>query len=191
MHTYVPRHVASALLIPLLFGCVSISGAASRSTANLDDLPQDALRRIASEIEREVMAGNRDASFTNSAEVTIDDPAILHAIRTRAVRSELVLDFLLTGHAWERQDGRIWVLHSKEYKKAGNSRDKDRNAVVVMSENENRWTLYEGIAKQNGWSRRSLSAVEKIFFEERLKLLAPGIKYEDDEGEVARTGGAD
>ena len=191
MRAYAPHCFASVLLIPVLLGCVSVTGAVPRPIANLDELPLDALRRVASEIEREVLAGNREASFTDNAEVIINDPAILHAIRTRAARSELVLDFLLTGHAWERQDGRIWILRSKEYKKAGNSREKDRDAVVVMSENENRWTLYEGIAKQNGWSRRSLPAVEKAFFEERLKLLAPGIKYEDDEGEVARIGGTD
>ena len=191
MRTYVPPHIAAALLIPVLFGCVSIGGTVSLPTSDVDEQPLDALRRVSSAIEREVLAGNREASFMDSTEVTLHDPAILHAIRTRAARSELVLDFLLTGHAWERQDGRIWILHSKEYKKAGNSRGKDRDAVVVMSENENRWTLYEEIAKQNAWSRRSVSAVERVFFEERLKLLAPGIKYEDDEGEVARTGGID
>lgn len=191
MRTALLPRIVSVLTISLLFGCVSITGITTRSATQLDDFPQDALRLIASEIERAVLEGNRDASFADSAEVIINDPAILLAIRTRAARSELVLDFLRTGHAWERQDGRIWILHSKEYRKDGNARAKDRDAVVVMSENKNRWTLYEGIIQQNGWSPRTLPAVEKVFFDERLKLLTHGIKYETDEGDVARVGEID
>lgn len=191
MRACVTPYVATALLIPVLFGCVSVTGRSAPSVADLDKIPEVALRRVASQIEREVLAGNRDASFIDSADVRINKPAILLAIQTRAARSELVLNFLLTGHAWERQDGRIWVLHSKEYKKAGNSKAKDRDAVIVMGENENRWTLYEEIAELNGWSRRALPAVERIFFEERLKLLGASIKYEDDQGEVAHTSGTE
>ncbi len=54
-----------------------------------------------------------------------------------------------------------------------------------MSENADRWTLYEGILKASGWSSRSLGAVQKSFFDARLSLMTSGQKYEDADGNIA------
>ena len=147
------------------------------------------LAEIALDVEREVLAGNREAAFTDHGGIVINDEAVLQAIRTRAARSALVVEFLKTGHAWEKIDGRLWILRTKEYKRAGTGRDRDRDAVLVMGENANRWTIYEGIVSSSGLSRRALHTVEAAFAKARAELLPAGIKYEDEQGEVAHTRG--
>ena len=65
----------------------------------------------------------------------------MQAIRARAVRYPLIDAFLETGHAWEKQNSMISILRTKEYKTFGTRRDRDRNALLVFNQNENRWTL--------------------------------------------------
>lgn len=154
------------------------------------DLPVDTLREVAREIEQIVHDGNRDFTITDRGGVVVNTEPILHAIRTRAARAHLVEAFLETGHAWERQSGLLDVIRSSEYKKFGSSRDRDRNALVVLGENTDRWAIYEGIIDAGNFPAKSLSAIESIFFEERLAFLPEGVKYESETGEVAFVGGS-
>jgi hypothetical protein len=87
------------------------------------------------------------------------------------------------------RNGLIEVLRTREYKKFGSSRDRDRNALVVLGENTDRWAIYEGIVDAGNFPSKSLGAVQRIFFEARLEFLADGVKYESETGEVAYIGG--
>ena len=91
---------------------------------------------------------------------------------------------LSSGFALEQKDGLIAILRSRDYKKATTSDDRDRNALVVMSENANRWSIYEGIVKFSNLSPKSLSAVQDAFFRARVELMESGQKYQDDEGKT-------
>ena len=103
---------------------------------------------------------------------------------TRAARAALVDQLLSTGFAAEQPNGTITLLRSGEYKKATSARERDKNALVVMSENQNRWTIYEGIVKASNLRAKSLPAVQDAFYKARVELLQAGQKYEDPSGAV-------
>lgn len=154
------------------------------------DLPVDSLREVAREIEQAVHDGNRELVIADRDGVVVNTEGIQQAIRTRAARAHLVDAFLQTGHAWERRNGLIDVLRSREYKKFGTSRDRDRNALVIVGENTDRWAIYEGLIDAGNFRAKSLGAVQRIFFEVRLELLTDGVKYESESGDIAYIGGS-
>ena len=177
-------------VLAIAAGCNSVMGSFVKLKPDYADLPVDDLRQVADEIERAVARGDREAEIANRGAVVVDTDAIRQAIRTRAARRELVDAFLQTGFVWERRDGLLWVIPSKEYKRAGTRRDRDRNALLVSGENTDRWAIYEGIIKASSFSPRSLSALKSIFFEQHLKHMKTGQKYETEDGQAALIGGA-
>ena len=52
--------------------------------------------------------------------------------------------------------------------------------MVVMSENANRWTIYEGLLKANNWPPDSLSAIQETFFLARVPLMSSGQQHESE-----------
>jgi hypothetical protein len=53
-----------------------------------------------------------------------------------------------------------------------------------MSENDNRWTIFEGILKASNFPPRALSAIQETFHEARVASMEPGQKYEDSSGAI-------
>lgn len=172
------------LVVSTTAGCASVVNPFSATNPDYSALPAGALGELASEIEREVSAGNREAVVKNRAGIVVETDEIRQAIRTRAARSELISSLLDTGHAWERRNGRIYVLRTTAYKKAGRRRDRDREAMLINGENRDRWTIYEGLLKSNEFGRRALPALEALFAEARFEFLKPGQKRENEAGEV-------
>ncbi len=143
------------------------------------ELPADALREIASSIEQAVADGVRSPSLPSLDGIVLSGDAVTQSIRTRAARSELIVGFRETGHAAEMRNGTIKIMNSREYKKESRRGDRSRNALLIMSENNDRWTLYEGLVEDNNFPPRSLSAIQRIFFEARVETLGPGQHFED------------
>ena len=183
-----PRRVMPWVLLALLAGCQSVTGGLMSLRGGYADIPVDALREVAGEIEQAVAEGNQEASIADRSGIVVGTEPIKQAIRMRAARRELLDAFLDSGFAWERRNGQVWVIRSRDYKKAGTSRDRDRDALMVSSECANRWTIYEGILKASNFSPKELPAVQRIFFEERIKNMKPGQKYEDESGNEAIVG---
>lgn len=152
------------------------------------EIPVDELRVVAEELESVIAAGKRDADLQGASGVSVDSEIIAQAVRARAARHELVSGLLETQFAWERRDGLIWLLKTKEYAENISSRDRDRNALIVNGENGNRWALYEELLKVNNWAPRNLSAVQLIFHEERVKLMSASQLYETPSGDKAPAG---
>jgi len=175
-------------IIMLCAGCVSIRNTFSSVTPNFDVVPEDDLRQVASRIEEAVLKGERNPEIATPPSITIDTPEVQQAIRARAARTELLQEFRSTGHIWERRDGLVWIIRSKDYAKSRSRRDKDRETLLINNENQNRWTLYEGLIKANNWSSKALPAVQVIFQEERLPYLESGNVYETEAGERAVVG---
>lgn len=180
-------------LICMVVACLLLAGDTSTGAVfggtkepNFSLVPESDLRAVAYEIEREVAAGNRQAELHDHGGIVVDTPALRQAVRTRAARSAIVSDLLDTGHVWERRNGRIWIIRSSEYKAFGTKQDRNRHALIVASENRDRWLLYESIIKNNKLSSKALAAVQSIFFDERIKFLKPGQKYETRSGGVAK-----
>ncbi len=180
--------LTAIMMALVLGGCGSILPSApslTRSGAGNSKVPVEALGEVAREIERQVAEGNREPVLQNREGVVVETPEIRQAVRTRAARAGLVSDFLDTGHGWERRNGRLWIIRTQAYKASGTSRTRDLDALMVNSENRNRWTIYEALIDESGLPSRSLSAVEDIFLEARLEFMKPGQKYEDVNGEPA------
>ena len=190
------RRIATAIscIAALLFvlpACNTVIKPISKSIRpsappDLSRVPAETLRALASAIEREVRDGNRRATFENAGLAIGEE--VLQAIHTRAARGEIVNAFLDTGFGWEKNNGLLAILRSNEYRLSGSSRSKDRDALVVMGENDDRWAIYEGLVAANGLGNSSLSAVQAIFAQVRIELLPAGQKYQDDAGEVAFKG---
>jgi hypothetical protein len=180
------RGAALALVLLACYGCAGTGPVASpftRGKTDFDRIPADAVRQAAAEIERQVYDGNRGPVLTDLDALVIDTPEIRQAVRTRAARVELVNAMLDAGHAWERRNGRLWIIRSDDYKAATTSRKRDLDAIMVNSENRDRWTLYEGILDANSLPQAGLSAVQEIFFDARRELMKSGQKYEGDPDE--------
>lgn len=148
------------------------------------EVPVEEVKNAAMLIEAAVKSGNRDFDPATITGIRVDTEEIMQAIRTRAARQQLVDEFLNTGHAYEQNNGLLNVKRSSEYKKLGTSRDRDRQALLVMGENTDRWALYEGILEANNYSGRALSAIQNIFHEARIAQLDAGQKYQDEAGEI-------
>ena len=171
------KSIAVAMLAGLLAGCAA-TNAFVHMKPDYSDLPEADLRALAGAIEAAVAAGEESFTLEAPASIVVDVPAIQQAIRTRAIRSPLVSDFLDSGFASEQSNGLMAVLRSSAYKKATTGQQRDREALIVMSENNNRWAIYEGLLEANNWPPRSLSAIQAIFFEARVPLLKPGQAHE-------------
>ncbi|HJP36496.1 MAG TPA: hypothetical protein QF901_10950, partial [Gammaproteobacteria bacterium] len=146
------KFVVYGALLFLAAGCQSFTRVVQPFTSlkpDYTDLPVEDLRTLAMDVEREIAVGNRAPDIDGHGPLTLDDPAIAQAIRTRAARYELIDAFRSTGFGWEKKDSLISVIRSSAYKKSGTRRSRDRDAMLVMSENDNRWIIYEQLLKVN------------------------------------------
>jgi len=175
--------MAAALCLSL-GGCASVRETFVQTMPDFKDLPTDALAAVASELEAAVRAGNREPNLESKDGIILNTPEITQAMRSRAARIEILDQFLNTGFGYEESNGLVHIVRSKEYKQAYTGQERDRDALLVMGENENRWTIYESIIEANGYPGGSTSAIQKIFFDARVEHLPTGIKYEDASGNV-------
>lgn len=168
-----------AIWIPvmLLAGCAA-TNALVHMKPDYTELPAAELRTLATAIETIVASGEESFTLDATPGIQVDTPAIQQAIRTRAIRYPLVSEFLDSGFANEQSNGLMAVRRSGGYKKATTSQQRDREALIVMSENNNRWAIYEGLLEANNWPPRSLSAIQAIFFEARVPLMKAGQSHD-------------
>lgn len=179
------RVFAVAACVLALTGCASVVRPFANLAPDYTDLPADDMRAVANEIETAVDAGNREPRVADRNGVVVTDPSVVQAIRTRAARAERLNQFRDTGFCFEKPDGLVEIRTGGEYSDTVRRKDRDRNALLVLSENQDRWTLYEGIMKSSKFPRGSLSAIQRIFFEERVKVMPSGQKYIDEAGNIA------
>lgn len=168
--------------VGLISGCVSIPNPFVHMRPDYTDLPVDAMREMALEIERVVQSGDREAVIADKNGIVVSSESVKQAIKMRIARAQLVNEFLNTGFGCEQKNGLLTILRSKEYKKATTYRERDRHALVVTNENQNRWDLYEGIIEASNFPRRSLSAIQQIFHQARVENMTKGQKFEDESG---------
>ncbi|MBI5093248.1 MAG: hypothetical protein HZB26_12515 [Candidatus Hydrogenedentes bacterium] len=171
-------------------GCASIGSPFSKIKPDYSALPADAMKAVAKEIETAIAKGEREPKIADQGGVVVNNESVMQAIRTRAARLELIDGMLNSGFAYEDNHGLITIQRNAAYKKTGTSQDRDRNAVAIISENQSRWTLYEGIVDASHFSPRALGAIQQIFHEARVDVLKDGQKYQDATGAIVAKGGA-
>lgn len=169
-------------------GCQSVPNPFVHMTPDYSEVPTEQVEAVAAEIEAAVASGNRDFSLSDRDGLIVADERVIQGVRTRIARSELIGEFLDSGHAWERSNGLVAILRTREYKKAKRRREKDRDALLIVSENQDRWAIYEGLVNANNLSPRALSAIQEIFYKARIPLLDEGNAYEDLSGNLVRKG---
>lgn len=177
-------NVAWVLVVVMGAGCSSLSNPLARMKPDYSLLPVEAMRTVAQEIETAVAKGERNPKIPNQGGIVVNTDDLRQAIRTRAARAALISSLLDTGFAYEDNHGLITILRTAAYKKSGTSQDRDRNAVAVISENQSRWALYEGIIKASHLSPKALGAVQAIFHSARVNVLKEGQKYQDKTGKI-------
>jgi len=177
---------AALALVTLVSGCASTPFTQARP--NYDNMPEDQVRLAAAEIEAAIARGEREPVLSEYEGVVLDTPEVKQAIRARAARVELLHEFLQTGFAAEQPGGLVDIKGSRAYKDATTRQQRDRNALVVYSENQNRWALYEGIMKASNWPKNTLGGIQRIFYDARLRHLPDGAAYELEDGTVVRKG---
>lgn len=154
------------------------------------ELPVESLNAVALEIEKAVQEGNREPGIQDRDGIVVSSDIVQQAIRTRAARVKLVNEVRDSGNAWERRNGHLYILRTREYNKEKTSDQKNRDALIVYNETQDRWAIYETIVRESKFPARSLSAVQEAFFKARLKCMPKGQKCEDESGETAYIGGA-
>lgn len=179
------RFLTALLLAGLLAGCASVPFV--RMAPDYSTVPADSLAEVALAIEQAVRAGDREPVLPQREGVALSD-SVVQAVRTRAARGDLVNEFLNSGHGYEASNGLIKMTGGREYSRATTRRQRDRNALMVMNENEARWRIYEGILKASNYSQRSLPAIQDIFFRARVETLVPGQLYEGPDGRPTPAG---
>lgn len=184
------RNAASLSLfctMVLIAGCATVQRTETTTTETNaeagDSNYTDDLRDVAMQIEAAITAGDREAVIESRGSIVANSAIVAQAIRTRAARAVLVEEFRATGHVIEQWDGLLHIQRSREYKDSGTRRSRDRDAVLIMGENQNRWSIYEGILEASDMSNRHLNTVQKTFTEVRIKQLKPGDRYVNQEGE--------
>lgn len=176
------------LSLVIVAGCHTVTNPFVHQKPDYEGVPMDALKAVALAVEQAVERGDRDAVIADQGGIVLNDQVIRQAIRTRAIRSVLVNEMRSSGFASEKRNGLLYILRSGNYRKATTSKDRDRDAGIVMSENSDRWTLYEGILQASNLPSRSLSAVAEAFFEARIQCMANGQAYEDASGALVVKG---
>jgi len=187
--------IARRLLLPafvctVLIGCQTVTSVVPFTSGGRPDyttLPEAEMRQVAAAIERIVASGDRSAPLPTVSGITLENEAIQHAVQTRAARVQLVEELRASGYAWEKRDGLIHRRPSRDYNRATTRAERDRHGLVIFSENQNRWELYENIVRANNLRPKALDAVKVIFAEARVEAMGPGQLYEDISGEAAYT----
>lgn len=181
---FIQSTIVTLVTALILSACASVRTPFTYSNPNYEDLPAGSLKAIAMDLEAAVRSGNREPSLEARDGIILDTPEIRQALRSRAARIEILDKFLITGHGYEQANGLVHIIRTKEYKLSFTRQERDRDALLVMGENNNRWSVYEGIMNANGYPGGSLSAIQKIFFDARVEYLPSGYKYEDANGNV-------
>jgi hypothetical protein len=135
-------------------------------------------------LENQVKQGNRTPDLALIEGFNIDSPAVKQALRSRAARIELVQTLLDSGHSYENKNGLIAIHRTKAYKQSGTYQSRDRDALVVISENNDRRLMYASIQEINNLNPADRSAIENIFFEVRKQTLEENQHFENNDGEI-------
>lgn len=172
------------LVLVVLAGCARFPNPLVRIRPDYSMVPEDELRAFALKVETSVFNGEREPDLGSYTSLAAENEEVRQAIRTRAARAHLIKAFLDTGFAYEQKSGTIAIIRSREYKKATDSRKRDQNALLVMSENANRWALYEALVKASNWPPAALGTVQHTFYEARVSVMNSGWKYETPDGSI-------
>lgn len=177
-------HYLSLSFIAVAFmGCQTVASPFVRQTPNYQGIPEEALRAVALQIEQAIADGVREPAIEDRPGLVLGQ-RVRQTMRTRATRIGMVDELRDRGFAVEKSNGLLVVNRSRAYRDATDRRQRDRDANVVMGENDDRWALYEGLMKDNSYRSGTRGGIQRIFFEARVQVMKPGHLYESASGDL-------
>lgn len=185
-HTKYLKPLLLSLILITITGCARYGNPLGTITADYTDLPVQTLQEAALYIETQAQEGNRTPDLSPHDTFLLDAPGTQQVLRSRAARSVLVKDLINSGHMYEKRNGKISIIRSKAYKQSGTPQTRDRDALIVISENNDRQALYEALQELNNLDPAARSAIAETFFNARVQLMQYGQLYEASGGEVTQ-----
>lgn len=165
LQSKVYRLLSAVALLLAAAGCAAFS--------RQPEVPEEAMRRAATAIERAVLEGaDSEIAFEDQPEFKGAAREVERAVRSRQSRIGVVGEFKQKGYVGENARGLLKYVKNSECQK--DSRLHTRVANVILSDNGDRWRIYETLARENHLSGSGRKRIQTIFHEVRIELARPG-----------------
>ena len=168
------RLVAVSIML-LVASCTVLD---SRSSPSLDE---QTARRIAVFVE-DVAAGRSAAeSLPESVDgVIISQPDVTAAIESRRDRFDELARYKAMLCIGENRRG---LAHYRKCEACKDRQVRNLVSMLILSENADRWAIYEGIVKSNRLPSRALKTLQEAFRAEHESRASSGELYQTQSGE--------
>ena len=174
--TFLPRKVSLAtvkrrilplttMLLVALTGCALLSRQAG--------IPETSIIKVATAIEQAVVAGaDSPIVLEDEPDFKTNLPELVQIVRRRQSRAVVIVEFKQKPCLGETARGLIKYVKCPECR--GNSTLHARVANVILLENNDRWLMYETLAKANNLSASGRKRIQTLFHQVRIELARPG-----------------
>ena len=152
-------------LLLALTGCALLSRQA--------DITEPSVVKVATTIEQAVLAGaDSPIVLEDEPDFKANLPELVQTIRRRQLRAGVIREFKEIPCLGETAKGLIKYVKCPECR--GNSTLHARVANTILLENNDRWLMYETLAKANNLSASGRKRIQSLFHQVRIDLARPG-----------------
>jgi len=152
------------LLLFAVAGCAAFS--------KQPTMPEASIEEAATVIERTVIEGETPVVVNDRPGFKVRSPEVAMAVMGRQARIAIVMEFKRKGYVGECARSLLKYVENPECRK--DSRLHGRVANLIMSENADRWRIYEELAKLNRQSGSGRKRIQAAFHKARIDLARPG-----------------
>ena len=155
----------TTVLLLALTGCALLSRQA--------DIPEPSIIKVATAIEQAVLAdADSPISLEDEPDFKANLPELVQTIRRRQLRAGVIREFKEIPCLGETAKGLIKYVKCPECR--GRSTLHARVANTILLENNDRWLMYETLAKANSLSASGRKRIQTLFHQVRIDLARPG-----------------
>ena len=167
--------LAALSIMLLVASCTAINPRSGRS------LDADTARRIAVLIEDVAAGSTAISSLPESVDgVIIGQPDVTTAIESRRERFDECARYKAMLCIGENRRG---LAHYRECDECKDRQIRNLVSMLILSENTDRWTIYEGIVKSNRLPSSALKTLREAFRTEHESRASSGELYQTQAGE--------
>ena len=153
------------MLLLTLTGCALLSRQA--------DIPETSVIKVATAIEQTVLAGaDSPITLEDEPDFKANLPELVQTVRRRQLKAAVIREFKDKPCVGETARGLIKYVKCPECR--GRSTLHARVANVILLENNDRWLMYETLAKANDLSASGRKQIQTLFHQVRINLARPG-----------------
>ena len=165
-HLRLPSTVYCLLVFSLILsGCALFS--------QEPEIADDPILQVARAIEQAVMTTpDSPAAIEDQGAFTANVPEVVQILHRRQLRAPVVAEFKDKGYIGE--SARALIKYVRNPDCGRDSKLHARVAYLILSENDDRWALYEALADANGLSASGRKRIQSLFHQVRSDLARPG-----------------